>query len=51
MSNNKVRDWAELDRLAANACLEELLLLGNPFNPAPGTPEYRMEVKIIANSL
>ncbi|KAK9908456.1 hypothetical protein WJX75_008207 [Coccomyxa subellipsoidea] len=44
MSNNKVKDWAELDRLAASAHLEDLLLLGNPLNPAPGSPEYRMEV-------
>lgn len=48
MSNNKVKDWAELDRLAASAHLEDLLLLGNPLNPAPGSPEYRMEVKVTA---
>lgn len=44
MSNNKVKDWAELDRLAANVRLEELLLIGNPLSPTPGSPEYRIEV-------
>ncbi len=45
MSNNKVKDWGELDRLAANVRLEELLLIGNPLNPTPGSPEYRIEVR------
>lgn len=44
MSNNKVKDWAELDRLVGNSHLEELLLLGNPLLPPPGSPEYRVEV-------
>jgi len=44
MSNNKLKDWAELDRLAANSHLEEVLLLGNPLLPPPGSPEYRIEV-------
>ncbi len=30
LSNNKLKDWSELDRLAGLASLEDLLLVGNP---------------------
>ncbi len=46
MSNNKVKDWAEISKLGSNAKLEELLLIGNPLVPMPGSPEYRLEVQI-----
>lgn len=44
MSNNRIKDWSEVDRLSGNIKLEELLLMGNPLAPATGTPEYRIEV-------
>jgi len=43
MSNNRVKDWSEIERLSGNAKLEDLLLMGNPLTPATGTPEYRIE--------
>lgn len=43
MSNNRVKDWAEVERLSGNTKLEELLLMGNPLTPPTGTPEYRLE--------
>lgn len=43
MSNNRVKDWAEVERLSGNTKLEELLLIGNPLTPPTGTPEYRLE--------
>lgn len=43
MSNNKIRDWSEVERLSGNVKLEELLLMGNPMTPATGTAEYRIE--------
>ena len=46
MSNNRVKDWSEVDRLGANSKLEELLLMGNPLIPVPGTPEYRTEASL-----
>lgn len=46
MSNNRVKDWAEIEKLAGNTKLEELLFIGNPLVPMPGTPEYRLEVSI-----
>ena len=45
MSNNKIKDWSEVERLSGNAKLEELLLMGNPLVPATGTSEYRIEAK------
>lgn len=30
LSNNRLKDWAEVDRLAALEALEDLLLVGNP---------------------
>ena len=48
LSNNKVRDWTEVDRLAALERLEELLLVGNPlYNDHKDNntlPDYRVEV-------
>ena len=48
VSNNKVKDWAEVDRLAALPVLEELLFVGNPlhldFKARDATAEYRAEV-------
>lgn len=48
LSNNKIRDWVEIDRLAALEKLEELLLIGNPlyndYKDNNATSEYRVEV-------
>lgn len=48
MSNNKLKDWAEIDRLTALPGLEELLLVGNPlyneFRDNSATQQYRLEV-------
>lgn len=47
-SNNRIKDWAELDRLGALAELEDLLLVGNPlyneWKDNGALPQYRMEV-------
>ena len=43
-SNNRIKDWADIDVLAKCSALRELVLMGNPIFPAPGTPEYRTEV-------
>ncbi|KAK2078331.1 hypothetical protein QBZ16_004200 [Prototheca wickerhamii] len=48
-SNNRIKDWAEVDRLAALPDLEDLLLLGNPIHQeavalAGSTQSYRLEV-------
>ena len=43
-SNNRIRDWVEIDVLAKCSSLQELVMMGNPLVPAPGTPEYRTEV-------
>lgn len=52
LSNNKVRDWTEVDRLAALQRLEELLLVGNPlytdYRDNNALPEYRVEVSALA---
>jgi len=49
MSNNKLKDWTELDRLSALQGLEELLLIGNPiyneFKDNNALPQYRIEVR------
>ena len=49
MSNNKVKDWVEIDRLGALDKLEDLLLVGNPlyndFRDNNATAEYRVEVR------
>lgn len=48
LSNNKIKDWAEVDRLAGVETLEELLLVGNPlyeeFKANGEIPAYRIEV-------
>jgi dynein light chain 1 len=48
MSNNKIKDWVEIDRLAALGKLEDLLLVGNPlyndFRDNNATADYRIEV-------
>lgn len=47
-SNNKLKDWAEIDRLKNLPALVELLLAGNPlytdFKDKQALPEYRLEV-------
>jgi dynein light chain 1 len=47
-SNNKIKDWAELDRLSGLAELEDLLLVGNPlyneWKDNGALPQYRIEV-------
>ncbi len=53
MSNNKIKDWAEIERLAALEDLQEVLLLNNPIQTeiVKGTDgrtamaEYRVEVR------
>jgi hypothetical protein len=48
LSNNKIRDWTEVDRLAAAEKLEDLLLVGNPlyndYRDTNAIAEYRVEV-------
>ncbi len=48
MSNNKVKDWSEVDRLVACESLEDLLLVGNPiyneYKDNNATADYRIEV-------
>jgi hypothetical protein len=50
MSNNKIKDWVEIDRLAALGKLEDLLLVGNPlyndFRDNNATSDYRIEVGV-----
>lgn len=49
LSNNKVKDWAELERLVALPALEELLLVGNPlwcdFRDNNALSQYRTEAR------
>ena len=49
MSNNKLENFKELDKLAGLASLQELLLVGNPLHASAEKPdelgcEYRIEV-------
>lgn len=45
LGNNKVRDWAEVERLAALDKLEDLLLRGCPlYDDASAVAAYRVEV-------
>jgi hypothetical protein len=48
LSNNRIKDWSEVERLAAAEQLEDLLLVGNPlyneYRDSNTTPEYRVEV-------
>lgn len=48
ISNNRIRDWAEVERLACLPGLEELVLAGNPLHAeaqaAGAVPVYRTEV-------
>jgi hypothetical protein len=52
VSNNKVKDWPEVERLAALPALEELLLVGNPlhadFKDRGTLPEFRLEARKLA---
>ncbi|PRW59925.1 Dynein light chain axonemal [Chlorella sorokiniana] len=47
-SNNRIKDWAEVERLAALPLLEHLLLIGNPlyceWRDNNALPQYRVEV-------
>ena len=49
-SNNKIKDWAELERLSALQDLEDLLLVGNPlyneWKDNNALPQYRIEVRV-----
>ena len=49
VSNNKVKDWQEVERLAALPALEELLLVGNPlhadFKDRGTVLEFRLEAR------
>lgn len=49
LSNNKIRDWTELDRLAGLEKLDDLLLVGNPlytdYRDNNAIAEYRVEVR------
>ena len=55
VSNNKVKDWAEVERLASLPALEELLLVGNPlhtdFKDRGALPEFRLEVRMTGADL
>lgn len=48
VSNNKIRDWTEVDRLATLPKLEEVLFAGNPlyneYKDKQAVPDYRIEV-------
>lgn len=46
MSNNRIKEWAEIDRLAELESLSDLLLIGNPvYNESKeNLTEYRIEV-------
>jgi hypothetical protein len=49
LSNNKIKDYSELERLAGLGALEDLLLVGNPVyadnvKDAQGLAAYRVEV-------
>ena len=49
MSNNKLREWGEVERLAALPALQEVLLAGNPlhseYKDRGALPEYRIEAR------
>lgn len=49
-SNNRIKDWAEVERLAALPLLEDLLLVGNPlyceWRDNNALPQYRVEVGV-----
>ena len=49
VSNNKVKDWPEVERLAAVPALEELLLVGNPlhadYKDRGALADFRQEVQ------
>lgn len=51
VSNNKIKDWSEIERLAALEHLEELLLVGNQlyneFKDAGDIAPYRIEVQLL----
>lgn len=51
----QVRDWTEVDRLAALERLDELLLVGNPlYNDHKDNntlPEYRVEVRASSRNM
>jgi dynein light chain 1 len=50
-SNNRIKDWAEVERLAALPGLEDLLLVGNPlyteWKDNIALPQYRIEVRAV----
>ena len=41
ISNNNIKSWAELDKLAALPALKDVLLIGNPIYDQYETPEQR----------
>lgn len=51
MSNNKIKDWSEIERLAVLENLEELLLVGNQlyndYKDAGDIAPYRIEVQLL----
>ena len=50
VSNNKLRDWSEVERLASLPKLEEVLFAGNPFyndyKDKQAIPDYRIEASL-----
>jgi hypothetical protein len=48
MSNNKIQNWSDIDRLATLTGVEDLLLVGNPlyndYKDQNALSEYRIEV-------
>lgn len=41
ISNNNIKSWAELDKLASLPALKDILLVGNPIYDSFETPELR----------
>lgn len=46
-SNNRIRDWAEVERLAQLPVLEDVLLLGNPVCTDFGDDQAKYRVEVV----
>jgi|TARA_B110000305_G_C19359762_1_gene598801 dynein light chain 1 len=44
ISNNNIKSWTELDKLATLGCLEDVLLVGNPIYAEFSKEDARIEV-------
>lgn len=51
-SNNKIKEWVEVDRLKCLPALEHVLLAGNPlhqdYKERNAASEYRLEVNLLS---